>query len=202
MSDAHLTERPLDRRPRADRPDRGADPAEQPGPGGDARRRGRRPVPAAADRARRPRWWSGSPAPGCWASPAGGWRSRRTPELATPDHGGRPHPRRQRAGQAAPPTTCAADWPPTSSWTAASAPSTATRRDDKRSVLLFGGTTLLWQPERDLDSLFRLMADETGGVTGLREVPAGARRGDEVRHHQRRRAATSRSAAGPTTAAW
>ncbi|MER7892272.1 hypothetical protein ABTX15_20870 [Micromonospora sp. NPDC094482] len=45
--------------------------------------------------------------------------------------------------------------------------------DDKRSVLVFGGTTLLWQPERDLDSLFGLMADETGKVDGLREVPAG-----------------------------
>ncbi|WP_410811429.1 hypothetical protein [Micromonospora sp. 067-2] len=45
--------------------------------------------------------------------------------------------------------------------------------DDKRSVLIFGGTTLLWQPERDLDSLFELMSDETGKVTGLREVPAG-----------------------------
>ncbi|MFV2115381.1 hypothetical protein ACFHW0_24000 [Micromonospora sp. LOL_025] len=45
--------------------------------------------------------------------------------------------------------------------------------DDKRSVLVFGGTTLLWQPERDLDSLFRLLTDETGRVTGLREVPAG-----------------------------
>ncbi|GAB3943625.1 hypothetical protein [Micromonospora vulcania] len=45
--------------------------------------------------------------------------------------------------------------------------------DDKRSVLIFGGTTLLWQPERDLDSLFGLMSDETGAVTGLRKVPAG-----------------------------
>ncbi|MEU9509767.1 hypothetical protein AB0D32_26190 [Micromonospora sp. NPDC048170] len=45
--------------------------------------------------------------------------------------------------------------------------------DDKRSVLVFGGTTLLWQPERDLDSLFGLLTDETGKVTGLREVPAG-----------------------------
>jgi len=45
--------------------------------------------------------------------------------------------------------------------------------DDKRSVLIFGGTTLLWQPERDLTSLFRLMSDETGAVTGLRDVPAG-----------------------------
>ncbi|MEV0808594.1 hypothetical protein [Micromonospora sp. NPDC050200] len=45
--------------------------------------------------------------------------------------------------------------------------------DETRAVLLFGGTTLLWQPERDLDSLFGLMADETGKVAGLREVSAG-----------------------------
>ncbi|WFE41852.1 hypothetical protein [Micromonospora sp. WMMD998] len=45
--------------------------------------------------------------------------------------------------------------------------------DAKRSVLLFGGTTLLWQPERDLDTLFDLMADETGKVAGVREVDAG-----------------------------
>ncbi|RKN42614.1 hypothetical protein [Micromonospora endolithica] len=45
--------------------------------------------------------------------------------------------------------------------------------DERRSVLVFGGTTLLWQPERDLDSLFTLMADETGAVTGLRKMPEG-----------------------------
>ncbi|MEW2380124.1 hypothetical protein AB0883_29020 [Micromonospora sp. NPDC047812] len=45
--------------------------------------------------------------------------------------------------------------------------------DDKRPVPIFGGTTVLWQPERDLDSLFDLLSDETGKVTGLREVPAG-----------------------------
>lgn len=45
--------------------------------------------------------------------------------------------------------------------------------DAKRAVLVFGGTTLLWQPERDLNSLFGLMADSTGKVTGLREVDAG-----------------------------
>ncbi|BCJ60742.1 hypothetical protein [Micromonospora endophytica] len=45
--------------------------------------------------------------------------------------------------------------------------------DERRSVLIFGGTTLLWQPERDLVSLFRLMADEAGAVTGLRDMPAG-----------------------------
>ncbi|MFY1703869.1 MULTISPECIES: hypothetical protein [Micromonospora] len=43
----------------------------------------------------------------------------------------------------------------------------------QRPVLIFGGTTLLWQPERDLDTLFELMADEAGAVDGLREVPAG-----------------------------
>ncbi|MDO3702036.1 hypothetical protein Q3W71_10120 [Micromonospora sp. C28SCA-DRY-2] len=45
--------------------------------------------------------------------------------------------------------------------------------DERKSVLIFGGATLLWQPERDLDTLFGLMSDETGKVTGLREVPAG-----------------------------
>ncbi|TCB96626.1 hypothetical protein E0H26_16005 [Micromonospora zingiberis] len=45
--------------------------------------------------------------------------------------------------------------------------------DPRRSVLLFGGTTLLWQPERDLESLFSLMADEAGAVTGLRDVTPG-----------------------------
>ncbi|MDG4796094.1 hypothetical protein [Micromonospora sp. WMMD1082] len=45
--------------------------------------------------------------------------------------------------------------------------------DTRRSVLIFGGTTLLWQPERDLDSLFGLMADETETVTGLRDVSPG-----------------------------
>ncbi|MCW3816860.1 hypothetical protein ONA91_20655 [Micromonospora sp. DR5-3] len=45
--------------------------------------------------------------------------------------------------------------------------------DAKRAVLVFGGTTLLWQPGRDLDTLFGLMADETGKVSGLHEVDAG-----------------------------
>jgi hypothetical protein len=43
----------------------------------------------------------------------------------------------------------------------------------QRSVLLFGGTTLLWSPERDLDTLFGLVADDAGAVEGLHEVPAG-----------------------------
>lgn len=44
---------------------------------------------------------------------------------------------------------------------------------ERRPVLLFGGTTLLWQPERDLDSLFGLMADETGQVSGLQKLSPG-----------------------------
>jgi hypothetical protein len=42
-----------------------------------------------------------------------------------------------------------------------------------RSVLLFAGRTLLWTPESDLDSVFGLIADDAGAVTGLRKVPAG-----------------------------
>ncbi|HEX8347068.1 MAG TPA: hypothetical protein VF657_20375 [Actinoplanes sp.] len=42
-----------------------------------------------------------------------------------------------------------------------------------RSVLFFGGTTLVWTPERDLDTAFELLSDDTGAVTGLRDVPAG-----------------------------
>jgi hypothetical protein len=45
--------------------------------------------------------------------------------------------------------------------------------DPKRTVLLFGGTTLVWQPERDLDSLFELVSDDTGKISALHEVPAG-----------------------------
>lgn len=43
----------------------------------------------------------------------------------------------------------------------------------QRSVLLFGGTTLLWSPERDLDTLFDLVSDDSGAVIGLHEVSAG-----------------------------
>ncbi|MGW0434253.1 hypothetical protein ACWDV4_17165 [Micromonospora sp. NPDC003197] len=45
--------------------------------------------------------------------------------------------------------------------------------DAQRTVLLFGGTTLLLRPEHDLDTLFELLSDEGGAVTGIREVPAG-----------------------------
>lgn len=42
-----------------------------------------------------------------------------------------------------------------------------------RSVLLFGGTALLWQPSQDLDRLFDLVADDGQAVEGLRQLPAG-----------------------------
>ncbi|HET6529970.1 MAG TPA: hypothetical protein VFH03_05045 [Actinoplanes sp.] len=42
-----------------------------------------------------------------------------------------------------------------------------------RGVLFFGGTTLIWTPESDLDAAFTLLADEQSEVTGLHEVEAG-----------------------------
>jgi hypothetical protein len=47
------------------------------------------------------------------------------------------------------------------------------RDDSKRSVLFFGGTTLIWSPEKDLDSAFGLISDQQGAVTGLHNVDAG-----------------------------
>jgi hypothetical protein len=45
--------------------------------------------------------------------------------------------------------------------------------DKNRSVLYFGGTTLLWTPESDLDTAFKLVEDDAGPLAGLAEVPAG-----------------------------
>ncbi len=42
-----------------------------------------------------------------------------------------------------------------------------------RSVLLFGGTTLIWTPGSDLDTLFDVLSDDTGAVKALHEVDAG-----------------------------
>jgi hypothetical protein len=42
-----------------------------------------------------------------------------------------------------------------------------------KDVLFFGGTTLIWTPENDLDTAFGLIADEQGAVNGLHDVPAG-----------------------------
>lgn len=50
----------------------------------------------------------------------------------------------------------------------------AVYRDDQgKNVLVFGGTTLFWTPEDDLDTAFNLIADNAGAVTGLHDVPAG-----------------------------
>jgi hypothetical protein len=43
----------------------------------------------------------------------------------------------------------------------------------ERSVLLFGGTTLIWTPDNDLDTLFDLLSDDNGAVRNLHEVEAG-----------------------------
>ncbi|GGQ80517.1 hypothetical protein [Couchioplanes azureus] len=40
-------------------------------------------------------------------------------------------------------------------------------------VLFFGGTTLFWTPEDDLDTAFGLISDAQGSVTGLHDVAAG-----------------------------
>jgi hypothetical protein len=44
---------------------------------------------------------------------------------------------------------------------------------DGKDVLFFGGTTLFWTPESDLDTAFELVSDDQGSVNGLHEVPAG-----------------------------
>jgi hypothetical protein len=41
------------------------------------------------------------------------------------------------------------------------------------SILFFGGTTLIWSPEKDLDTAFGLISDNQGAVTGLHKVDAG-----------------------------
>lgn len=42
-----------------------------------------------------------------------------------------------------------------------------------QNVLFFGGTTLIWTPEADLDAAFDLVSDDQSAVTGLHEVDAG-----------------------------
>ncbi|AGZ39804.1 hypothetical protein [Actinoplanes friuliensis] len=42
-----------------------------------------------------------------------------------------------------------------------------------KDVLFFGGTTLIWTPEADLETAFGLVSDDQGSVTGLHDVPAG-----------------------------
>ncbi|MFD0822443.1 hypothetical protein ACFQ0D_29925, partial [Micromonospora zhanjiangensis] len=45
--------------------------------------------------------------------------------------------------------------------------------DPRRSVLLAGGTTLLWRPDRGLDAALDLVSDNEGPIAGLRGVDAG-----------------------------
>ena len=45
--------------------------------------------------------------------------------------------------------------------------------DPNRSVLLSGGTALVWTPGSDLESVFGLLEDEQGKVTGVADYPAG-----------------------------
>jgi hypothetical protein len=42
-----------------------------------------------------------------------------------------------------------------------------------RSVLVFGGTALLWRPEENLDKAFDLLSDESGKVEGIRSISPG-----------------------------
>ncbi|MEV4643023.1 hypothetical protein AB0J80_37360 [Actinoplanes sp. NPDC049548] len=42
-----------------------------------------------------------------------------------------------------------------------------------QNVLFFGGTTLIWTPENDLDTAFELVSDDQGAVTDLHDVSAG-----------------------------
>jgi hypothetical protein len=44
---------------------------------------------------------------------------------------------------------------------------------DGRDVLFFGGTTLIWTPESDLDTAFGLIDDDQGAVENVHGVPAG-----------------------------
>lgn len=46
--------------------------------------------------------------------------------------------------------------------------------DAGRSVLVFGGTALLWRPEENLDRGFDLLSDDEGQVEGIRKVSPGA----------------------------
>jgi hypothetical protein len=42
-----------------------------------------------------------------------------------------------------------------------------------KNVLFFGGTTLFWTPEDDLETAFGLISDNQGSVTGIKDVDPG-----------------------------
>jgi hypothetical protein len=50
--------------------------------------------------------------------------------------------------------------------------------DADRSIMLFGGTALIWTPGRDLDTVFELLKDNAGEVTGIKDYPAGSLDGE------------------------
>ena len=41
------------------------------------------------------------------------------------------------------------------------------------AILFFGGTSLIWSPDSELQAAFDLISDGQGAVTGLHDVPAG-----------------------------
>jgi hypothetical protein len=45
--------------------------------------------------------------------------------------------------------------------------------DNTKSVLFVGGTAHIWRPGDALDDAFKFVADDTGGLNGVRSVPAG-----------------------------
>lgn len=46
--------------------------------------------------------------------------------------------------------------------------------DEPRTVVFFGGTGLVWSPDKELEELFDLLADTTGGVEQVTDVAAGS----------------------------
>jgi hypothetical protein len=61
-----------------------------------------------------------------------------------------------------------------------------------KDILLFGGTTLFWTPDNDLDAAFDMIADNEGAVTNLHDVPAGPLGGTM-------RCGTTKTDSGPLT---
>ena len=45
--------------------------------------------------------------------------------------------------------------------------------DKTRSVMFVGGTARLWSPDKVLNDAFKPIADDTGGVKSIRDVPPG-----------------------------
>ena len=133
-------------------------------------------------------------------------RRRRTPTLTMPAQVAGAGARRQRRRAKA-----TADYLRTalrrraSTWTRAVGAVYTDPAAADRSVLLFGGTTLLWSPERDLDTAVRARSpdDQRRGRPACTRCPpatwaASMKCGTTPR---RRRHGDRRCAAGPTTAA-